>query len=120
MSNPQKVVFILISFSRCNCQSATITDSGPQLYNYVFFNAMSSAVMHVFDKCMFNCSCCNQGLYKSKGWNDINDRAARNADIIMARVDGDTDGVLTEQEFIVGISSRDDLVCLIFGNEPDN
>lgn len=63
------------------------------------------------------CSRCNKGLYKSKGWDDIDRRAARNADVIMAEIDGDSDGVLTEQEFIIGISSRDNLVCLIFGNE---
>jgi len=57
-----------------------------------------------------------QGLYKSKNWDDVDGRAERNTALIMRQLDGDSDGTLTEAEFIE-IASRDDLICLIFGNE---
>jgi len=57
-----------------------------------------------------------QGLYKSKNWDDVDARAESNADYILKQLDGDSDGTLTEEEFIE-IASRDDLVSLVFGNE---
>ena len=57
-----------------------------------------------------------QSLYKSKGVKDseVSAKAEANADLILASLDKDKDGVLTEKEF-VGVSSNEALVSLIFG-----
>lgn len=57
-----------------------------------------------------------QVLYQSKGWSNVDEKAEQNAGKILSAVDGDTDGTLTEDEFLE-VASRDDLVCLVLGSE---